>query len=77
MMMMIEGGSLIMDEIINVGDILNAFLGDFLDTLPAATQVYIISSCTIFLFTLIFAGGMSAIFGCVSALTGLRKGGKQ
>lgn len=58
-------------------DVIDMFMGSALSELPAQSAVYVYTTCAIFLFTLVFSAGFSALFGCVCAMTGLRKGGKQ
>lgn len=53
------------------------FFGGAEDILSEQSYNYLITSLLIFAASLMISGTISAMFGALSAITGLRRGGKQ
>ena len=57
-------------------DFVYYFLSPFADVLSYESMSYLVTSCTIFLLSLLVGGIISATFGAISALAALRGRGK-
>lgn len=65
-----------MSEYSGLFDFVMWFLSPFADVLTSQEFGYLVTSCTVFLFTLCIGGIISAMFGAFSALAALRGRGK-
>lgn len=66
-----------MDDYTSLVQFVIQFFSGAEEYLSEQTYNYLISSLLIFAASLMISGTISAMFGALSALTGLRRGGKQ